>query len=335
MRKLCFSVLLWSLLTALPAAAKDDPMTPPLSGAVVHQVSDGDSLETLSRLYGVSFEALKELNQVERLDGQTMLWIPPSESGWPSHHVERGQTLWRIGKAYGIPVEQLRQANNIYDNRLLPGNVLILPRAKKPDWTLPQEVVVSTSPSDPEGPLMGTHGGSRPRGALSSRSGASYIEPTLELTGLGEWVEVRLPDNRTAWVPSESLVLGALQPQNRDFLVETARRFVGVPYQWGGSNPNGYDCSGYVQEVFRLSGHNVPRMADIQYNELDKVSMSELRAGDLVFFNTDGSGVSHVGIYTQDGHFLHASSSRGVIESHLEENYYSSRFVGGARLQAW
>ena len=72
-------------------------------------------------------------------------------------------------------------------------------------------------------------------------------------------------------------------------------------------------------------------MADAQYEKLEKVDKEGLVPGDLVFFNTDGSGVSHVGIYSGDGRFLHASSSRGVIESALDESYYSTRYVGASR----
>jgi len=239
---------------------------------------------------------------------------PPQ--GWPQHRVESGQTLWRISKGYGIPVDELMQANNLTGTTLMPGDVLYLPREVKPEWTSPPEKV--------EAPAA---------------EAASIVEPTaassppdrLEPKPLGEWVEVRLPDQSRAWVRAENLVLGSWQPRDREHLVSTARAFLGVPYKWGGTNPNGYDCSGFVQEVFRLSGHSVPRMADAQYEKLEKVDKEGLVPGDLVFFNTDGSGVSHVGIYSGDGRFLHASSSRGVIESALDESYYSTRYVGASR----
>ena len=346
MRKLGFSLLVWALLSTVSALANDATTEPPVRGAVLHRVAEGETLEELSRLYGVDREALEEVNGTTSVSRDQTLWIPPSSKGWPVHQVERGQTLWRIGTAFGIPLEQLRQANGFTDddNRLLPGNILVLPRAEKPQWTLTEKVAAPSasapaeSPAPSGGSLLGSQMTDRSqRKELSSRSASpTPLKPTLvESPRLGTWVEVRLPDNRRACVRSEALVLGSWQPQGAEELIQTARQFVGVPYRWGGTDPNGYDCSGFVQEVFRLSGHQVPRMADVQYQELNKVETDDLQVGDLVFFNTDGSGVSHVGIYTGDKRFLHASSSRGVIESSLEESYYSSRYVGGARLEAW
>ena len=240
---------------------------------------------------------------------------PPQ--GWPQHRVESGQTLWRISKGYGIPVDELMQANNLNGTTLMPGDVLYLPREVKPEWTPPPERV---EPPIVEAASSIVEPGEAP--SPPTRNGPEV---------LGEWVEVTLPDKSRAWVKAENLVLGSWQPCDREHLVSTARAFVGVPYKWGGTNPNGYDCSGFVQEVFRLSGHSVPRMADAQYEKLEKVEKEGLIPGDLVFFNTDGSGVSHVGIYSGDGRFLHASSSRGVIESGLDESYYSTRYVGASR----
>lgn len=152
---------------------------------------------------------------------------------------------------------------------------------------------------------------------------------------MGQWVEVRLPDGRRAWAQTESLVIGSWQPQGPERLVELAGHFQGVPYRYGGVDPNGYDCSGFVQEVFRLAGYQVPRMADAQFEELERVDREDLSVGDLVFFDIDGSGISHVGIFVGEGRFLHASSSMGVVESHLEEEYYARRFAGAARLAEW
>jgi cell wall-associated NlpC family hydrolase len=202
----------------------------------------------------------------------------------------------------------------------LPGNVLSLPRAQKPAWSLPEPVAAVAGPARPE-----------PAESFGSAPPRLPASPDLK----GAWVEVRLPDNRRAWAPVGGLVVGSWQPQSAERVIEVGRDFVGVPYKWGGVDPNGWDCSGFVQEVFRLGGHQVPRLADAQYEACAKVEMEELQPGDLVFFNTDGSGVSHVGIYTGERCFLHASSSRGVVEDSLEDSYFSTRYYGAGRLPAW
>jgi len=115
-------------------------------------------------------------------------------------------------------------------------------------------------------------------------------------------------------------------------LTRSALRFLGVPYVFGGTSTSGFDCSGFVQHVFAMLGVGVPRTADAQY-DFGRPAVGGPRAGDLVFFDTYG-GVSHVGIYLGGGEFVHASSSHGVMVSHLSESYWASRYVGARRLIA-
>jgi cell wall-associated NlpC family hydrolase len=115
-------------------------------------------------------------------------------------------------------------------------------------------------------------------------------------------------------------------------LTRGALRFLGVPYAFGGTSANGFDCSGFVQHVFAMLGIFLPRTADAQYDAGHR-AVGGPRPGDLVFFDTYG-GVSHVGIYLGQGKFVHASSSHGVMVSHLSESYWASRYVGAKRLIA-
>jgi cell wall-associated NlpC family hydrolase len=115
-------------------------------------------------------------------------------------------------------------------------------------------------------------------------------------------------------------------------LTRSALRFLGVPYVFGGTSTAGFDCSGFVQHVFAMLGVALPRTADAQY-DFGRPAVGGPRPGDLVFFDTYG-GVSHVGIYLGRGEFVHASSSHGVMVSHLSESYWASRYVGAKRLLA-
>ncbi len=105
-------------------------------------------------------------------------------------------------------------------------------------------------------------------------------------------------------------------------------RFLGVPYVFGGTSTNGFDCSGYVQHVFALLGVHLPRTADEQYVLGKRVVGKAMAPGDLVFFQTYAAGASHVGIYLGNDRFVHASSSsRGVTWSRSlhEQRYWSVR----------
>jgi peptidoglycan hydrolase-like protein with peptidoglycan-binding domain len=115
-------------------------------------------------------------------------------------------------------------------------------------------------------------------------------------------------------------------------ITDTALRYKGTPYKYGGISPKGFDCSGYVWYVYKEHGKNIPRTADRQYEAGKKVSYKELQPGDVVFFSTYEKGASHCGIFLGKGKFIHASSSRGVMVSSLSDSYWKPRYLGARRL---
>ena len=115
-------------------------------------------------------------------------------------------------------------------------------------------------------------------------------------------------------------------------IVANSMQYLGVPYVFGGTTPNGFDCSGYVRYVFANAGIYLPRTADAQYECGYPVSTAELVPGDLVFFSTYEAGASHVGIYLGDGNFINASSSRGVSIASLYSSYWGSCYIGARRV---
>lgn len=117
-------------------------------------------------------------------------------------------------------------------------------------------------------------------------------------------------------------------------LLESVDEWYGVRYRSGGNTKSGVDCSGFTVAVYAaVYGFNLPRVSRDQYRMSRKISTTELQEGDLVFFNTNGSGVSHVGVYLGNNKFIHASVSRGVMVSGLFEPYYIQRFIGAGRIE--
>lgn len=115
-------------------------------------------------------------------------------------------------------------------------------------------------------------------------------------------------------------------------IVSRAAKYKGVPYVFGGTTTKGFDCSGYVQYVFKDCKVKLPRLADEQALQGIFVTQKQLRPGDLVFFTTYAAGASHVGIYAGDGQFWSASSSKGVILSSMKDDYWKQRYYGARRV---
>jgi len=107
-----------------------------------------------------------------------------------------------------------------------------------------------------------------------------------------------------------------------------------VPYRNGGSDPSGFDCSGLVQWVFAQNGRALPREVREQILVGREVDTDEVRAGDLLFFDTSSRGASHVGIALDRETFVHAPSSNGVVRvERYTSSYWSRRYVGARRVE--
>jgi NlpC/P60 family protein len=116
-------------------------------------------------------------------------------------------------------------------------------------------------------------------------------------------------------------------------LVGTALSLRGSPYVDGGSNPAGFDCSGFTQYVFAQYGVSLPREVRDQFRLGQVVAARELAPGDLVFFTTTAPGASHVAIAIGGDEFVHAPSASGVVRvEHLSSTYWASRYLGARRI---
>ena len=123
-------------------------------------------------------------------------------------------------------------------------------------------------------------------------------------------------------------------PADTYAIVGTALSLRGAPYRNGGSDPSGFDCSGFVWYVFSQHGIPVPRTVNGQFREGVDVSADTLEAGDLVFFTTESAGPSHVGMIVGGDEFVHAPSSRGDVRvERMSSRYWATRYIGARRLR--
>lgn len=117
-------------------------------------------------------------------------------------------------------------------------------------------------------------------------------------------------------------------------VINTAKKYIGHKYVFGGCGPSGFDCSGFTQYVYNQTGVNIPRTTTSQATVGKALTKSQVQPGDLVVFNdTYKKGPSHVGVYVGDGNFVHAANSqKGVRVDSIHSSYYSSKFASARRV---
>ena len=150
---------------------------------------------------------------------------------------------------------------------------------------------------------------------------------------------MRLPSGDTGYVQAGDVkAVDPAAPRRRgspEDLVATARRFLGVPYLWGGMTVHGIDCSGLVSRVYHANGSDLPRDADQQFADpdADPVEAPALRPGDLLFFGSDAKNITHVGLYAGDGRFIDATTHETPVvrEDRLDDPHWSSIYQGARR----
>jgi len=141
----------------------------------------------------------------------------------------------------------------------------------------------------------------------------------------------------TGGAPRHGTVRRPVQPDRRvaaSEVIARAAAYTGAAYRSGGSSPTGFDCSGFVQYVYAELGVSLPRTVRDQFAQGRKIKDAALQPGDLVFFRTEGSRVSHVGLWTGDGDFIHAPNTRSQVRRDrlAEGSYWGERYAGARRV---
>lgn len=169
---------------------------------------------------------------------------------------------------------------------------------------------------------------------LLAKKGTKVTYVNEKKIGKEVWYQVKV-NGKTGWALStlltkQSAAKGSTNVAAVDNVVKSATGLTGIPYRFGGTTTKGFDCSGFVQYVYKKSGKSVARDTLGQYAQSKKVSTPQ--PGDLVFFqNTYRKGISHVGIYIGNNKFVHAGGKQSQITS-LNNSYWKSKFHSFKRL---
>lgn len=272
-----------------------------------------------------------------------------AETAYKYYEVAAGDTVYSIAKRYGVDSKELLRVNagTIVDCRgLKAGSILLVPvvphsaaaassGSELSNAPMPSKVSLSDDDSSdsvacsqPVKSAAAPAGNTHVRRSLAGSRGSTARHRNVAVGTDGKVTYIPQYVDPNA-VPEEAAAASAGSVKN---LLAQARSYMGVPYVWGGTTPAGFDCSGYVQYVYGKVGVNLPRTADVQFNEGRSVALGSEAPGDMVFFETYTAGASHVGIYIGGGQFIHASSSGCVRVSSLDESYFKQRYLGARRV---
>ncbi|MGA3044131.1 MAG: NlpC/P60 family protein [Bryobacteraceae bacterium] len=135
------------------------------------------------------------------------------------------------------------------------------------------------------------------------------LEVVSEPADNARWLQVRLPDDNSGWLQRGDVSFES-QPLSIEAAIELSRRFLGLPYTWGGTSSFGYDCSGFTQMLCRRRGTRIPRDADLQaaWDGVVAVKREDLKPGDLLFFGSAADHITHTGMYIGEGKFINATT---------------------------
>lgn len=250
--------------------------------------------------------------------------------------VQQGDSLWKIAAQQGTSVDKIRELNNLTSDLLSIGQVLKLTTTESIAANNIPVAPVSVPPAAND--MAATTyivqaGDSLWSIAVNHRTTVDAIKSLNNLTDEFLQVGQTLNIKGTAINPNVSR---SGEATNGRRVITLAANYLGVPYKYGGTSPSGFDCSGFVQYVFKQVKINLPRTAAGQYQVGTAVDKQSLQSGDLVFFKRNGAAnIDHVGIYTGNGNFIHSSSPRsgGVIYSSIyDKGYYQNYYVGAKRI---
>ncbi|CAM4416974.1 C40 family peptidase [Flavobacterium terrigena] len=319
---------------------------------LTHTVQKGETLYSISKKYKVSVSQLEQLNPASKkgLSVNSILQISvnnKSEVGVEMHKVMPKETLFGLSKKYNISIDKLKQLNpSIESEGLKVGQVLQLSNSKnysiseeviveKPKWKKEknqelQEVYHTVLPKETKYGLSKKY--------KISIADLEQLNPQIknELSvGTRLVIQTSQKSDRIeqqVMIPKEIKIVSAEGLSKAESVISTASNNIGTKYRTGGTDSDGFDCSGLMFSSFKAIDITLPRTSSEQSNYGIKIDKNSAQKGDLIFFATNGSShINHVGLITEvsenDIKFVHSSTSLGVVISSITEEYYDKRFV--------
>lgn len=332
-----------------------------------YTVKYGDSLWMIARNHHTSVQEIRNLNSLTSdmlYPGQKLKLKKvsrPSQQKPPSsgslvqtktgsevsdtYQVQLGDSLWKIANKLNVSLAELKTLNQLTSDTIYPNQILkVKAKAKAPDEKpeKPQKIEQPKEPEKPENHFSVTEhtvkaGDSLWKIANQYNVSVQHLRDANELASdvlqIGQVLRLSESASKPEPVqpanpPSQPAVKPIQIGTKAERIIEEAKKYIGVPYRWGGNNPAGFDCSGFIYYTINKVA-SVSRLSTAGYWNSMK-SISEPSRGDFVYFTTYKEGPSHMGIYLGNGDFIHAGSS-GVEVSNMSNPYWNKRYLGAKR----
>nr|AAU84446.1 invasion-associated protein p60 [Listeria innocua] len=272
---------------------------------------------------------------------------PVVDQNATTHNVKSGDTIWALSVKYGVSVQDIMSWNNLSSSSIYVGQKLAI---KQPTKTVAPKAETKTQAPAAE---------KQTAPAVKENSNANTATTEKKETATEQQTTTKAPtqaakpapapstntnktnttnNNTNASTPSKNTNTntntntnqGSTNNASASALIAEAQKHLGKAYSWGGNGPTTFDCSGFTKYVFAKSGISLPRTSGAQYASTTRISESQAKPGDLVFFDY-GSGISHVGIYVGNGQMINAQDN-GVKYDNIHGAGWGKFLVGFGRV---
>ncbi len=324
MKKIITTSLALGIMAAAGFSTKAD------AHELSYKVQSGDTLWKISYNNKLSTQELMQYNNLSSSTiyvGQELSLLAPHshETQSATYTVKSGDSLSLIAKNHNTTVTELKTLNNLTSDLIRIGQVLKVPAAGSAPAPAPAPTTAKTYTVQSGDSLwrIATNNGltvTQLKSYNNLTSDSIYVGQVLQLTG-----------DSVAPAPTPAPAPAPQPTFNADALIAEGKKYMGVPYVWGGNTPAGFDCSGFLKYVFNTQGITIPRTVATIWEAGTPVAAPQ--KGDLVFFTTYAPGASHAGIYLGDNKFLHAGSSTGVTISDMNNVYWKPRYLGAKSIK--
>lgn len=274
------------------------------------KVKSGDTVWNFAKKYGVSIQSIEKLNKVSAdshlIYVNQSLEIPtdgnqaeektttPAPTATGTYTVQAGDSLWTIAQKYNTTVDALAQLNGLNLNSLLHVGQSL-------------KVTGTATASATQAATQTTASQATAQTATTSQATTSY-------------------NTQAAAQPAQTNQAATTQTYaNNGSVVSIANRYLGTPYAWGGTTPQGFDCSGFTQYVYGQAGKSIGRNTVAQESAGSQIPVSQAQPGDLLFWGSRGSSY-HVAIYAGNGRYI-AAPTEGQSVSYGNTAYYTPSFA--------